>query len=108
MSMAQSALALAPSALEATRPSWLSRTSFPFESRFVSVAGTRFHYVDEGRGPTLLFLHGGPMSSFMWRHQLRALRTRYRFVAVDIPGLGLSKTPLVRGEGFTRAYSGRT
>jgi haloalkane dehalogenase len=42
------------------------------------------------------------MSSFMWRHQLRALRTRYRCVAVDIPGLGLSKTPLVRGEGFTR------
>jgi haloalkane dehalogenase len=61
---------------------------------------TRFHYVDEGRGPTLLFLHGGPMSSYMWRHQLAALRDRYRCVAVDIPGLGSSETPLLRGQGF--------
>jgi haloalkane dehalogenase len=102
MSMAHSALALAHGSLEATRPAWLPTTSFPFESRFVTIADTRFHYVDEGRGPTLLFLHGGPMSSFMWRHQLRALRTQYRCVAVDLPGLGLSKAPLVRGEGFAR------
>ena len=102
MSMIQSALTFTPNALEVTRPPWLSRTSFPFESRFLTVAGTRFHYVDEGHGPTLLFLHGGPMSSFMWRHQLRALRGRYRCIAVDLPGLGLSKTPLVRGEGFAR------
>jgi haloalkane dehalogenase len=105
MSVAQPApvLARSPSrALEAVRPEWLSRTLFPFESRFISAEGTRFHYVDEGRGPTLLFLHGGPMSSFMWRHQLGALRDRYRCVAVDLPGLGLSQTPLVRGEGFAR------
>jgi haloalkane dehalogenase len=84
------------------RPEWLSRSLFPFESRFLSVDGTRFHYVDEGTGPTLLFLHGGPMSSFMWRHPLAALRNRYRCVAVDLPGLGLSQAPLVRGEGFAR------
>jgi haloalkane dehalogenase len=102
MSVAQSSLALSPSALQVARPSWLSRTAFPFESRFLTVGGTRFHYVDEGKGSTLLFLHGGPMSSFMWRHQLRSLRTRYRCVAVDIPGLGLSRTPLVRGQGFAR------
>jgi haloalkane dehalogenase len=102
MSMAQSALTLTHSALESPRPSWLSRTSFPFESRFLAANGTRFHYVDEGRGPTLLFLHGGPMSSFMWRHQIAALRAQYRCVAVDLPGLGLSTTPLVRGEGFAR------
>jgi haloalkane dehalogenase len=102
MSMAQSALALSPGSLDATRPPWLSRTAFPFESRFLTVGDTRFHYVDEGKGPTLLFLHGGPMSSFMWRHQLRTLRPRYRCIAVDIPGLGLTKTPLVRGEGFAR------
>ena len=86
----------------ASRPAWLPAELFPFESRFLSLDGTRFHYVDEGRGPTLLFLHGGPMSSFMWRHQLSALRERYRCVAVDLPGLGLSLTPLVRGEGFAR------
>jgi haloalkane dehalogenase len=91
-----------PLALEARRPPWLSPTAFPFRSRFVSLGRTRFHYVDEGEGPTLLFLHGGPMSSFMWRHQIATLRTRWRCVAVDLPGLGLSSTPLVRGEGFAR------
>jgi len=91
-----------PATALASRPVWLPAELFPFESRFLSLEGTRFHYVDEGRGPTLLFLHGGPMSSFMWRHQLSALRDRYRCVAVDLPGLGLSLTPLVRGEGFAR------
>jgi haloalkane dehalogenase len=81
---------------------WLSRSLFPFESRFLTAGATRFHYVDEGRGPTLLFLHGGPMSSFMWRHQLGALRSGHRCVAVDLPGLGQSETPLVPGEGFAR------
>jgi haloalkane dehalogenase len=93
---------LAARAIAPARPEWLSPTAFPFESRFVTVDSTRFHYVDEGRGPTLLFLHGGPMSSFMWRHQLRSLRSSYRCIAVDLPGLGLSTTPLARGEGFAR------
>jgi haloalkane dehalogenase len=102
MSMAQPGLILAASALAAERPAWLSPAAFPFDSRFLSVEGTRFHYVDEGQGPALLFLHGGPMSSFMWRNQLRALRTRYRCVAVDLPGLGLSKTALAPGQAFAR------
>jgi haloalkane dehalogenase len=99
----EAALARRPSSTPAAeRPSWLSPTLFPFQSRFVSADGTRFHYVDEGQGPPLLFLHGGPMSSFMWRHPLGALRQRYRCVAVDLPGLGLSRTPLARGRGFER------
>jgi haloalkane dehalogenase len=42
------------------------------------------------------------MSSFMWRHPLGVLRERHRCVALDLPGLGLSRTPLVRGRGFER------
>jgi haloalkane dehalogenase len=94
------ALALQSAALESERPAWLSRRLFPFTSRFVAVEGTRFHYVDEGNGPPLLFLHGGPMSSFMWRHTIGSLRREYRCVAVDLPGLGLSRTELVPGRGF--------
>jgi haloalkane dehalogenase len=103
MSSAARDITLAPplaGALVPDRPAWLSPTLFPFESRFLSIGGTRFHYVDEGRGRTLLFLHGGPMSSFMWRHPLGVLRERYRCIAVDLPGLGLSRTPLARGRGF--------
>jgi haloalkane dehalogenase len=105
MSTASPEVSLAPrvtGAPAAARPSWLTPALFPFESRFVTVGDTTFHFVDEGRGDALLFLHGGPMSSFMWRHPLRVLRERYRCVAVDLPGLGLSRTPVVPGHGFAR------
>jgi haloalkane dehalogenase len=105
MSTASSEVSLVPrvtSVPVGARPSWLPGALFPFESRFVTAGDTTFHFVDEGRGETLLFLHGGPMSSFMWRHPLRVLRERYRCVAVDLPGLGLSRTPVVPGHGFAR------
>ncbi|MGO9451762.1 MAG: alpha/beta fold hydrolase [Candidatus Binataceae bacterium] len=82
-------------------PAWVPRDLFPFQSRFMD-GDVRFHYVDEGSGPTLLFLPGSPMWSFMYRHQIRALRSRYRCIAVDMPGLGLSTAPLVRGKAFER------
>jgi len=90
------------SAMAPARPDWLSPALYPFESRYLDVGGTRFHYVDEGRGPTVLFVHGAPMSSFMWRHQLGALRVSHRCVAVDLPGLGGSTTRVTRGDGFAR------
>lgn len=53
---------------EATgRPSWLPREEFPFESRFLTVDGHRVHYVDEGSGPTLLFVVAGAAWSFVFR-----------------------------------------
>jgi haloalkane dehalogenase len=52
---------------------------FPFESRFVDIDGHSVHYVDEGSGPTLLFLHGNPT----WRDE-------FRCVAVDYPKFRLS------------------
>ncbi|MVU80369.1 alpha/beta fold hydrolase [Nocardia sp. ET3-3] len=73
-----------------TRPDWVDDTLFPFESRFVEIDGHTVHYVDEGSGPTLLFLHGNPTWSFLWRDAISALRGEFRCVAVDYPGFGLS------------------
>ncbi len=72
------------------RPGWLTRELFPFESRFLVVDGNRIHYVDEGSGPTLLFLHGNPAWSFSYRHLITGLKNEYRCVAADYPGYGLS------------------
>ena len=72
-------------------PDWLDRSLFPFESRFVDVAGQKVHYVDEGSGPTLLLLHGNPTWSFLYRHLIRLLAPRFRCVALDYPGFGLSE-----------------
>lgn len=74
----------------ATRPAWVTRELLPFESRFVDVHGHSIHYLDEGTGPTLLMLHGNPTWSFLYRHLIGALRGRFRCVALDYPGFGLS------------------
>ncbi|MGV9802932.1 alpha/beta fold hydrolase [Mycobacterium sp. NPDC003449] len=72
------------------RPEWVDDDLFPFESRFVEIDGHTVHYVDEGAGPTLLFLHGNPTWSFLWRDVIRALRNDFRCIAMDYPGFGLS------------------
>ena len=41
---------------------------FPFQSRLVDVLGSQMHYVDEGSGDPILFLHGNPTSSYLWRN----------------------------------------
>jgi haloalkane dehalogenase len=67
-----------------------SPTLFPFESRFLPIDGHVVHYIDEGHGPTLLFFHGNPTSSFLYRDIVLRLRCRFRCVAFDYPGFGLS------------------
>jgi haloalkane dehalogenase len=76
------------------RPAWVDDELFPFESRFVEIDGHTVHYVDEGSGPTLLFLHGNPTWSFLWRDVICALRDDFRCIAVDYPGFGLSTAKL--------------
>jgi haloalkane dehalogenase len=86
-------------------PSYVDRTfglapgSFPFESRFLEAAGARVHYVDEGTGPALLMVHGNPTWSFVFRHLIARLSDRFRCIALDLPGFGLSTAPA--GYGFT-------
>lgn len=72
------------------RPTWVDDKLFPFESRFVDIDGHTVHYVDEGSGPTLLFLHGNPTWSFDYRRVVESLKREFRCIAVDYPGFGLS------------------
>jgi haloalkane dehalogenase len=72
------------------RPSRLSQALFPFESRFLEGSDALIHYVDEGTGPTILFLHPAPASSFIYRAFIAQLRGRFRCIALDYPGFGLS------------------
>ncbi len=66
---------------------------YPFAPRwFASYAG-RLHYVDEGAGPPILFCHGNPTWSFLYRKVIIRLRGRFRCVAVDYLGFGLSERP---------------
>jgi haloalkane dehalogenase len=72
------------------RPAWVDAELYPFESRFIDIDGHHIHYIDEGSGPTLLFLHGNPTWSFDYSKVIVSLRSEFRCVAVDYPGFGLS------------------
>jgi haloalkane dehalogenase len=84
-----------------SRQDWVPEHLYPFESHYAEVGGARVHYVDEGRGPPLLLLHGNPTWSFLYRDIIKALRDRYRCIAPDHPGFGFSTA--APGYGFTPA-----
>jgi haloalkane dehalogenase len=82
-----------------------SRDLFPFRSRWLNSSAGRVHYIDEGQGPAMLFLHGNPTWSFLYRHIVSSLRDRFRCIALDYPGFGLSARP--PGYGYTAAEHAR-
>lgn len=72
---------------------------YPFESRWFESSVGAVHYIDEGAGRPILFCHGNLTWSFLYRNMVVGLRDRYRCVAADLPGFGLSVRP--GGYGFT-------
>lgn len=74
-------------------PPWVDRREYPFEPHGLDVEGGRLSYVDEGEGEPIVMVHGTPTWSFMYRHLIRALSPRYRCVAPDHLGFGLSDRP---------------
>ena len=72
-------------------------TTMPLpEDRYVEVQGHRIRYWDAGAGPPLVLLHGLGNSVLIWRHTVDPLGRRYRVVALDLPGHGLSDMPRQR------------
>lgn len=69
------------------------RRLFPFESKWFACPEGPVHYVDEGAGPPILFLHGNPTWSFLYRGIIIRLRKHFRCIALDYPGFGLSARP---------------
>jgi haloalkane dehalogenase len=64
---------------------------YPFQSKWVTINGNRIHYIDEGKGETILFCHPPVASSFMYRNMIKDLSQNFRCVALDFPGFGLSE-----------------
>jgi haloalkane dehalogenase len=67
-----------------------------FVHRDVALAGTSMHYVESGEGQPVVFLHGNPTSSYLWRSVLANIDLRSRrAVAVDLIGMGRSGKPSI-------------
>jgi hypothetical protein len=69
--------------MEPLIPSWVDHQAYPFTHRFATLPRGRMHYVEEGQGPPLLFVHGTPTWSFEYRHLIRGLRSSFRCIAPD-------------------------
>ena len=72
---------------------------YPFASRWLASSVGAMHYSDEGSGPAILFCHGNPTSSSLYRGIIERLRGRFRCVAADLHGFGLSERPVTGAVG---------
>jgi pimeloyl-ACP methyl ester carboxylesterase len=92
-------------------PEWLHEL-YPFRTRTFQAGPYRMSFVDEGEpeAPPLLLLHGNPTWSFLYRNLIRRARDRFRVIAPDNIGFGLSDKPAETGSPasavFARAAKG--
>jgi len=67
---------------------------FPWDSHYREVEGLRLAHIDEGEGAPVVFFHGEPTWSFLWRKVLPPVRDAgFRCIAPDLAGFGRSDKP---------------
>jgi len=62
--------------------------AFPYTKKFAEVNGRQMAYVDEGAGDPIVFLHGNPTSSYLWRNVIPHVSDLGRIIAPDLIGQG--------------------
>lgn len=75
------------------KPSWLDPREYPYAGHRFETDHGRMHYLDVGRGPPVVLVHGTPTWSFLWRRLVGALSATHRVIAPDHLGFGLSDKP---------------
>jgi cis-3-alkyl-4-acyloxetan-2-one decarboxylase len=78
-------------------------TQYPFAPHYLDVNGHRLHYLDEGKGPPVLMIHGNPTWSFYFRHLVHDLSKEFRTLVPDHIGCGLSDKPDPEAYDYTLA-----
>ncbi len=69
---------------------------YPFKANYVDIDGVKIHYVDEGEGDPILFLHGVPTWSYLWRNIIPPISKVARCIAPDLVGMGKSDKPDIK------------
>ncbi len=86
-------LFFAPLAFGQTNVSGPSPAYLSIPSKKINLSGVNLHYVEAGKGPALLFLHGLGGTWKDWAENLPAFAATYRVMAIDFPGFGDSDKP---------------
>src|SRR4051794_11264702 len=96
-------IALAGAAFIAHRHARQAELAYPAKGRFVTAGGARLHYIEQGKGRPVVFLHGnGAMvEDLLISGVIGRAAQKYRAIAIDRPGFGHSDRP--RGRSWTAA-----
>jgi haloalkane dehalogenase len=71
---------------------------YPFEAHYREADGLRLAHIDEGEGRPVIFFHGEPTWSYLWRKVIPPVRDAgYRCIAPDLAGFGRSDKPTELG-----------
>lgn len=73
----------------------IKKMRFPFKSHFINVLESNIHYVDEGEGKPIVFVHGMPASNYLWRNIIPFFSDSARCIAPDLIGMGQSGKPKI-------------
>jgi haloalkane dehalogenase len=69
---------------------------YPFTSHYMEINGLKYHFLDQGTGDPVVMIHGNPTWSFYFRKLIQGLSDRYRTIAPDHMGCGLSDKPDIK------------
>ncbi|MEM7485250.1 MAG: haloalkane dehalogenase [Bacteroidota bacterium] len=70
-----------------------AKSKYADKYKFVDILGSKIAYIDEGKGDPILFLHGQPTSSYLWRNIMPFVENQGRVIAPDNIGFGKSDQP---------------
>ncbi|MCJ7753445.1 MAG: haloalkane dehalogenase, partial [Thermoanaerobaculales bacterium] len=73
-----------------------------YDKKRVEVLGHSMAYIEAGRGDPIVFLHGNPTSSYLWRNVIPHLQDQGRCIAPDLLGMGDSQKQTPSGAGTYR------
>lgn len=76
----------------------------PSEEKTIEVKGIKMNYYESGNGPVVLYLHGLPSSSYLWRNVVPITSPNSRSIAVDLAGYGKSDLPSDSDYGLENQY----
>src|SRR5713226_2680416 len=76
--------------------------TFPYQKKRQEVLGQEMAYVEVGSGDPIVFLHGNPTSSYLWRNVIPHLESSGRCIAPDLIGMGDSAKLPDSGPGSYR------
>jgi len=79
-------------------------SEFDHNYQYQQVADIKLAYYEQGTGDPILFLHGIPDNSYLWRNVIPLAAKNHRAIAVDLPGYGQSEVPNHQDYSIDRHY----